>query len=432
VIGDSTYNQNIVDVSLRPSRLEGDLEDDALPETGDLVHAFVVDTNKKGCFLRLSRGVDGRAVLKELSDGFLSDPVSSFPMGRLVVGRVKNVITPRSSSNSKLIDLDMRESSIISPSNKLTFEDVAVGQKFKGEVTRIEAYGVFVRLENSDLSGLVHKSECSDQFIRDLTGMYDPGDLVKILVIKRDEDKKELGFSMKASHFQDDDDSDDSEESEDMSVDGVDVENHETTIDEQRDVISGDGLDSEDDNIVSKLASRMGAHTDGHADHSEGNSDSSSSSGSDSESESSEDEETSPPGANSFRDKVDTDVGFDWDGKILSNDHDASGTSDSEEDTSSDDEDNENRKSNKSRQKQAQRLREEQEISRRENALADGTADENPETAADFERLLAGNPDSSELWIKVRFFVVLRGRTDDLALTCLSLRAVHGISLVTG
>jgi rRNA biogenesis protein RRP5 len=32
--------------------------------------------------------------------------------------------------------------------------------------------------------------------------------------------------------------------------------------------------------------------------------------------------------------------------------------------------------------------------------LADGTADENPETAADFERLVASSPISSETWIK--------------------------------
>ena len=47
---------------------------------------------------------------------------------------------------------------------------------------------------------------------------------------------------------------------------------------------------------------------------------------------------------------------------------------------------------------------EEEEISRREAALADGTADQNPETAADFERLVAGNPNSSELWIKYMAF----------------------------
>jgi rRNA biogenesis protein RRP5 len=60
--------------------------------------------------------------------------------------------------------------------------------------------------------------------------------------------------------------------------------------------------------------------------------------------------------------------------------------------------------SHKSRKKQTQKRREEQEIFRRETALADGTADENPETAADFERLIAGDPNSSELWIRYMAF----------------------------
>ena len=50
-----------------------------------------MSTNRKGCFLRLSRFVEGRAILKELSDSFLPDPVSMFPPGRLIVGKVKEV-----------------------------------------------------------------------------------------------------------------------------------------------------------------------------------------------------------------------------------------------------------------------------------------------------------------------------------------------------
>lgn len=57
-------SQPVVEVSLRASRLEGDLDDDGLPEEKDMVQAFVVDTNKKGCFVRLSRQVEGRVILR--------------------------------------------------------------------------------------------------------------------------------------------------------------------------------------------------------------------------------------------------------------------------------------------------------------------------------------------------------------------------------
>ena len=110
---------------------------------------------------------------------------------------------------------------------------------------------------------------------------------------------------------------------------------------------------------------------------------------------------------------MDTNVGFDWDasGKSStkaklandeSSDDDSDGSSSSSDDESDDDVGFTS--SHKSRKKAAARRKEEEEISRREVALADGTADENPETAADFERLVASSPNSSETWIKYMAF----------------------------
>jgi rRNA biogenesis protein RRP5 len=407
---EATTAKGVVDVSLRQSRIDGDLDDDDAPEIGDLSHAYVVDTNKKGCFLRLSRKVEGRVPLKELCDGFLPDPAGSFPCGRLVVGKVK-AVKPRGKGKgsttlplkmSALIDLDLRES-VISTINKLKFEDVIVGSKLKGRVTRIEEYGVFVKLENSDLSGLTHKSECSDNYIKSLSSLYEPGDLVKVLVLKKDEENRKLGFSMKASHFESD------PESDDESEDSIDA-----------DVLSraeGDEIASDDENYVKKLASRLATDDDESSDSRSSNnenndsdsasSDDSSSAAGDGE-DSGDDDDRSVDGNRSKGGALmDTDVGFDWGGAAPSSkaeeevqypeaDSDESGTSAEEADGSG-----ERKRSHRSKRKHAQRMREEQELLRRETALADGTADENPETAADFERQLVSNPNSSELWIKV-------------------------------
>jgi rRNA biogenesis protein RRP5 len=48
-------------------------------------------------------------------------------------------------------------------------------------VTRVESYGVFVRIDNSDISGLAHITECSDSYIKNLFDLYNPGDMVKVL-----------------------------------------------------------------------------------------------------------------------------------------------------------------------------------------------------------------------------------------------------------
>jgi rRNA biogenesis protein RRP5 len=381
----------VVDVSLRKSRLQGDLDDDQLPEEGALAHAYVVQTNKKGCFLRLSRKVDGRAILKELSDGYLPDPAASFQQGRLVVGKVKSVKEPemkkKGTAQSKFtIDLDMRESVILSE-DKVVFDAIEIGEKYEATVARIEDYGVFVRLANSDVTGLVHKSECSDKFVKTLSDLFSPGDLVKVIVIKLDKSKKQIGFSMKASHFQDDDS--DASADEAMS----DEDSDEMDIDQR-------SIDSDDENFAGRLAQKM--ELDGSIDD-DGCKNSEESICDESESDDKHSNSVKESTGMKMEDLLDTNVGFDWGGLAPKANTNTAEESDDEEDESSD-EDDVNKASHKSRRKHAQRLREEQEIAKREAALADGTADENPETAGDFERLLAGNPNSSELWIRYMAF----------------------------
>eukprot|EP00934_Nitzschia_sp_Nitz4_P003539 Nitzschia sp. Nitz4//scaffold29_size155292//140902//147146//NITZ4_002690-RA/size155292-augustus-gene-0.216-mRNA-1//1//CDS//3329546544//3529//frame0 len=388
----SVPKQSMVEVSLRESRIEGDIDDDEPMPEGETVQGFVIQTNKKGCFIRLARHIEGRVTLKELSEAFLPNPAVSFPPGRLVTAKVKSIQEVKKSKSSKdptkfRVDLDMRESSLLDKKKLMSFDDIELQSKHKGTVTRIESYGVFVQLENSNVSGLVHMSECSDHFIKNLQALYNPGDLVKVLVIKKDPEEKKLGLSMKASHFENDEDSDD-----DTSMEGEVEDDDEDS--EMEDVFNSgrmqddDDLDSDDENYVSKLASKMETEEDSEDDSDEA----------DSSEDDSDDE--GPAGRN----LLDSDVGFQWGvGTAIDkrNGNDSSDESDSEEE--SDDEDGK-KSSHKSRKKQAERRREEQEISRREVALADGTADENPETPADFERLLAGDPNSSELWIRYMAF----------------------------
>lgn len=372
------------------------MDADEIPGENELVNAFVATTNKKGCFLRLSRSVEGRVILKELADGFLKDPVTSFPMGRLVVGRVKAIKGGKKKGKTKItktVDIDMRESKLMDQEQeRLKFTDIKQDGKYKGIVTRIEDYGVFVRLENSDVSGLVHKSECSDSYVKSVNDLYDPGDLVKVLVIKKEEEdgKRQLGFSMKASHFEDDEDSDDESSLEDEDSD---VEMQGGDDEDSKD----DDVDSDDENYMSKLAAKMQVEGD------DDDSDESDDESSDDEDDASDDEDD---GKAKVKSSMETDVGFDWGTKPSGRDNDDSDDDSSDDDDSeseeegADDDGNHKSSGHSSRKKAAARRQEEELISKREKALADGTADENPETAADFERLLASEPNNSEHWIR--------------------------------
>ena len=400
----TTNKTAIIDVSCRKSRLGGMLEEDKLPVAGDNVPAFVMCTNPKGCFLRLSRNAEARVVLKELSVGYVSDPSTFFPPGRLVLGKVKSINTSsKGITGATRVDMDLRETSVADGNldggdSKLEFDKIHVGDKYKGTITRIAEYGVFVRLEKSNICGLAHKSECSENFVVDVSSFYDPGDIVKVLVIRKMDEKKQLGLSMKASHFVDDDDEEDESDDEEDAVTTEGVPN-----DKRPEIVS--------EEEITQTQLDMDEEKD---DDDEGDDDDSDDSSAE---EDGEDRDLGNDASSTGKELgLDTNVGFDWNGKTSSNsdsiskggDDDGSSDDDDSDDIADPDSEENTRdrssQSRSSRRTQAARRREELATSRREAALADGTADESLETSADFERLLASNPNSSELWIRYMAF----------------------------
>ena len=209
-----------IDVSLRPSRLHPSLAitaataEDPLPEEGSVTKGYVVGTSTKGCFVRLSKNVTARVLIKDLADGFITSPMEAFPVGKLVAGRVLR-IEQRSGAGAEglKIDLSLRPSVVVGESmHQMAFEDVLENTKVKGVVVRVEPFGVFIKIQNSELTGMCHISEVSDQLVKNLSEMYDPGDIVKALVLKVDATTKRISLSLKPSHFKEDKYDDDDNE----------------------------------------------------------------------------------------------------------------------------------------------------------------------------------------------------------------------------
>lgn len=46
------------------------------------------NVTSKGCFIMLSRSIDGRILLSNLSNGYIENPEKEFPIGKLVHGRL--------------------------------------------------------------------------------------------------------------------------------------------------------------------------------------------------------------------------------------------------------------------------------------------------------------------------------------------------------
>lgn len=112
------------------------------------VCAYVRSVGSKGLFAVLDRNRDARIKLRQLSDGFVEDPVAAFPVGALLRGRVLTVqhTQPPNSSGSKagasdaandgvLVELTLRQQP--DAGQLRSFEDVQEGELSAGKVRKV-------------------------------------------------------------------------------------------------------------------------------------------------------------------------------------------------------------------------------------------------------------------------------------------------------
>ena len=72
-----------------------------------------------------------------------------------------------------------------------------VGQIVEGVITGIQPYGAFVALDNKT-TGLIHISEISDGFVKDVARYVKVNDRIKVKIIDFDEKNNQERLSLKA------------------------------------------------------------------------------------------------------------------------------------------------------------------------------------------------------------------------------------------
>lgn len=380
-----TSNKKI-DLSIRPSRLAP--ENHAVvhdPEVkgfsdlaaGGILQGYVSNVADKGLFVALSHKLSGRVKIAELSDDYLKDWKSHFTVGQVVKAKIVNV-----SEDHHQIELTLKASQI-DPSIKAiqTLADFTKGEKVKGTIKAVKDIGVFIKIDNSTVSGLCHISEISENHVPDVSKLYAVGDPVKAKILDIDMEKKRISFGLKSSYFEEGDaEVDEDEEDEDVeSAEGSDEE-MEGASDEEDIEMGEDDSDAEDVEESDEEVNNIFA---GHDD-------------SDSEDAEEEEAEEESKIAEDDSDVEMTDAaplavasGFNWDGKDDAEEDTKSGDSDSDDDS-----DDERSSKKKKAKKQAA-------------VVQDDTADlesQAPQVASDYERLLLGSPNSSYLWINYMAF----------------------------
>ncbi|RDW78620.1 putative rRNA biogenesis protein RRP5 [Aspergillus mulundensis] len=377
IIGVDKANRKI-HLSLRPSKVLSSSLSVQDPEitsieqvkVNDIIRGFVRQVSDGGLFVTVGQNVVAFVRISDLSDSYLKEWKDSFQVGQLVKGRV-TVVDPE----HKKLQMSLKES-VLDPNYKapITLHDLKPGQTVTGKVRKVEQFGAFIVIDgSSNVSGLCHRTEMADNRVEDARTLYDEGDAVKAKVLKVDREQGKISLGLKASYFDDEDeDEDEDEESGDeddesgVSLDGlggVELEGF-------------DGSDEDDDSDVSMGGVDLEDESESEEE-------------SEDEEEDDDDEEES---ANKPRQGGLGAVGFDWNGDAKDEDEAMHSESDEED---------------KGPQKKKKHRKPEIQVDRTGELDANG-----PQSIADFERLLLGEPDSSLLWLRYMAFQLELGEVD--------------------
>ncbi|KAL7912212.1 hypothetical protein GGI35DRAFT_309723 [Trichoderma velutinum] len=357
-------------LSMRPSRIMSstlpvaDKEISKITQlaTGDIVRGFVKNVADKGLFVLLGGQVTAFVKISNLSDRFLKEWKDSFQIDQLVKGRVISLDAATGqlelSLKSSVVDEDYTP--------PVGYNDIKEGQIVTGVVRKVEEFGAFILVDNSaNVSGLCHRSQMADNAVKDATKLYKEGDKVKARVLEVDTTKRRISFGLKPSFFEDEDTDMDSDSEAGVALGGEDEDDEE-------------GMDLDEEALLKILGTDNQGDSDDDDEDEEDEEDDEEEAGEDSDEEMEDAAATKKTGG----------LGGGKKSTWSTNPFDESG---SESDNDS----------------QAEQADKKKKRKKKGEAQVDRTAEldaHGPQTSSDYERLLLGQPDSSELWIAYMAF----------------------------
>ncbi|KAK7392757.1 hypothetical protein VNO78_21204 [Psophocarpus tetragonolobus] len=167
---------------------------------GMIVKGYIKNVTPKGCFISLSRKIDAKILLSNLSDQYVQVPEKEFPIGKLVIGRVISV-----EPLSNRVEVTLKTSTVPNrpKSDIIDLSKFHVGDIITGRIKRVESFGLFIAIDNSNMVGLCHVSEISDNRIENIEANYRAGERVNARILKVDEERQRISLGMKNSYMHD-------------------------------------------------------------------------------------------------------------------------------------------------------------------------------------------------------------------------------------
>lgn len=157
---------------------------------GSSVQAEIKSLTNYGAFVEIEPGIEGLIHISDLSwIKKVSHPSEIFKKGDKVDAVILSIDT-----ESKKITLGVKQLSS-NPWENIA-SSIPVGTLVNGEVTKIAAFGAFVKLDNG-IEALIHVTELSDQAFGKVEDVIAVGDKVTAKVIKLDPEHKKVALSIK-------------------------------------------------------------------------------------------------------------------------------------------------------------------------------------------------------------------------------------------
>ncbi len=156
---------------------------------GMIVEARVLESNKGGLSVDVN-GIRGFMPISQI-DLYRVEDIGQFANQKLrcVVTEVdpeeRNLVVSRRA----LLEKDREEN------REKLWAQLAEGQVYEGIVRTLKEFGAFVDIGGVD--GLLHVSEMSWQRVQDVSKFVQPGQKIKVVVLKLDPEKRKVSFGMK-------------------------------------------------------------------------------------------------------------------------------------------------------------------------------------------------------------------------------------------
>ena len=165
---------------------------------GKTVKGTVRNMTAYGAFVELEEGVDGMVHVSDMSwTRKINHPSEMLKKGDEVEAVVIDI-----DKNAQRISLGMKQ--MEDDPWKDIEQRFKIGDKVKGKVGKIAAFGAFVELDGG-IDGLVHISQISEDRIEKVKDVLKVGQDLEARVIKVDKAERRIGLSIKAANYNDED-----------------------------------------------------------------------------------------------------------------------------------------------------------------------------------------------------------------------------------